>query len=503
MDTLDVSIRGRERRDRGVRFLEDATLNNPAESTRQESGEFSPTSDARDRRYFVLDTNVLLHNPNSLFKFAEHEVVIPLTVIEELDRFKKNNDETGRNARQAIRSLDELRAKGRLFEGVQWNEDGGIVRVHRCDRNGDFALDLDVADNRILGVAHELFETGRRTTFITKDINARVKCDALGIECEDYGADRVNTDWLYTGFVQMSVPGSLIDELYDERQVHVSRLEMYPAETTDGRQFAKLEFLPNQFVVLNDEADESHTGLGRLLADTGHIIPVTGPRKPVYGVMARNVQQKIALDLLLDDDVKLVTMIGPAGTGKTLLALAAGMHKVIKEERYDKMLTARPIMPLGRDIGYLPGDKDEKLAMWMQPIFDNLAYLLSTRGSHLNDAESRTPEQRLDELLAGGRVVLEPITYIRGRSIPHQFMIVDEAQNLSPHEARTIVSRVGEGTKIILSGDIGQIDSPYLDSSSNGLTHVIESMKSHPIAGHVTLDRTERSELASIAAELL
>ena len=208
-------------------------------------------------------------------------------------------------------------------------------------------------------------------------------------------------------------------------------------------------------------------------------------------------------ELLLDDDVKIVTLTGPAGTGKTLLALAAGLHKTLKEERFDKLLTARPIMPLGRDIGYLPGDKDEKLSMWMQPIFDNLSYLLSTRGSQFNDADSRTAEQRLDQLLATGRVVLEPITYIRGRSIPHQFIIVDEAQNLSPHEVRTIVSRVGEGTKIVLCGDIGQIDSPYLDASSNGLSHVIERMKRHPIAGHVTLERTERSELASIAAELL
>jgi PhoH-like ATPase len=301
----------------------------------------------------------------------------------------------------------------------------------------------------------------------------------------------------------MVVPGSVIDELYDERQVHVSRIEMHSATTPDGTIVDKPSLHPNQYVVLVDEADESHTGIARLLSDTGHVIPVTGPRKPVQGVMARNLQQKMALDLLLDDDVKLLTMIGPAGSGKTLLALAAGLQKTIKEERYDKMLTARPIMPLGRDIGYLPGDKDEKLSMWMQPIFDNLAYLLSTRGSQFNDADSRTAEQRLDQLLATGRVVLEPITYIRGRSIPHQFIIVDEAQNLSPHEVRTIVSRVGEGTKIVLCGDIGQIDSPYLDASSNGLSHVIESMKAHPIAGHVTLDRTERSELASIAAELL
>jgi PhoH-like ATPase len=461
------------------------------------------TSSATARKHFVLDTNVLLHNPTSLFKFAEHEVVIPLTVIEELDRFKKNNDETGRNARQSIRSLDELRAKGRLQEGVTWNAEGGSVRILACDRERDISLDLAVADNRILGVAHELHESGLQTIFITKDINARVKCDALGIPCEDFGADRVDTDWLYTGWVQVTVPGSMIDELYDERQIQVSRLEAYPAEAPDGRQFARPEFLPNQYVVLNDDCDQSHTGLARLLADTGHLIPVTSSRKPIFGLMGRNVQQKMALDLLLDDDVRLVTMIGPAGTGKTLLALAAGLHKTIKEERYDKVLTARPIMPLGRDIGFLPGDKDEKLAMWMQPIFDNLSYLLSTRGSHNNDAESHSAEQRLEQLLGSGRVVLEPITYIRGRSIPHQFMIVDEAQNLSPHEAKTIISRVGEGTKIVLCGDIGQIDSPYLDGSSNGISHVIESMKGHRIAGHVTLDRTERSELASIAAEHL
>ncbi len=465
-------------------------------------GEVRKISD-RDRKRFVLDTNVLLHNPSSIFKFAEHEVVVPLTVIEELDRFKKNNDETGRNSRQVIRALDDLRSRGRLFEGVSWNDQGGSVRIHRCDRDRSFSLDLDIADNRILGVAHELHEAGLKTIFISKDINARVKCDALDIPAEDFEHDRVDADWLYTGWIQMTVPGGLIDDLYDERQVHAGRLEMHPATTPDGATIDHPTLLPNQFMMLVDESDPSHTGLARLLADTGHVIPVTGPRKPVQGIMARNLQQKMALDLLLDDDVKILTMIGPAGSGKTLLALAAGLQKVIKEERYDKMLTARPIMPLGRDIGYLPGDKDEKLAMWMQPIFDNLAYLLSTRGNQFNDAESRTAEQRLDQLLATGRVVLEPITYIRGRSIPHQFIIVDEAQNLSPHEVRTIVSRVGEGTKIVLCGDIGQIDSPYLDSSSNGLSHVIERMKSHPIAGHVTLDRTERSELASIAAELL
>ncbi|MFG0312987.1 MAG: PhoH family protein, partial [Phycisphaerales bacterium] len=215
------------------------------------------------------------------------------------------------------------------------------------------------------------------------------------------------------------------------------------------------------------------------------------------------VQQTMALDLLLDDEIKLVTLLGSAGTGKTLLAIAAGMCKVFQEERYDKLLVARPIMPMGRDIGYLPGDKDEKLGAWMQPIFDNLTYLMSTRGAPNQNAESRTTEQRIDKLVADGRLVLEPLTYIRGRSIPHQFMIVDEAQNLTPHEVKTIVSRIGEGTKLILTGDIGQIDHPYLDSSSNGLSYTVEKMRGLGIVGHITLQRSERSTLASLAAERL
>jgi PhoH-like ATPase len=469
------------------------------------AGEDAKTAaDEAGRKHFVLDTNVLLHNPNAIFKFEEHEVVIPLTVIEELDQFKKNNDETGRNARTVIRTLDKLRSQGPLFEGVVWNDQGGRIRIDRADTTLPFGLDFDKADNRILAVAHALHVRGRRTTFITKDINARVKGDALGIPAEDFEHDHVDTDWLYSGFVHMTVPGATIDDLYNERQLSLEALVGMPVRLANGSERAELDPIPNQFVVFQDTQDESHTGLGRILADTGHIIPVTGPRKPVYGVMARNLQQTMALDLLLDDEIKLLSLIGPAGTGKTLLALAAGLQKTLREERYDKLLTARPIMPLGRDIGYLPGDKDEKLSMWMQPVFDNLAYLLSTRGAHTReDADSKSAEQRVDQLMTTGKVVLEPLTYIRGRSLPHQFFVVDEAQNLSPHEVKTIVSRVGDGTKIVLCGDILQIDNPYLDSASNGLSHLIERMKGQRIAGHVTLTKTERSDLASLAAEVL
>ena len=481
---------------------------NAAQRPTSESGTHATTQGSTPgasatRKHFVLDTNVLLHNPNSLYKFEEHEVVIPLQVIEELDQFKKNNDETGRNARTVIRSLDKLRSIGRLFEGVVWNEQGGSIRIERCDRTTPFALDLDSADNRILGVAHRLHEAGNRTIFISKDINARVKCDALGIPSEDFEADRVDADWLYSGYATLQCPGETIDELYQERQLSMEQLDGLVFRTPEGMELKAHDLVANQFVALHDDADDSHTGLARVLADTGHLIPVVGPRKPVYGIMARNLQQTMALDLLLDDEVRLVSLIGPAGTGKTLMAIAAGLHKVFREERFDKLLVARPIMPLGRDIGYLPGDKDEKLSMWMQPIFDNVSYLLSTRSGGHNEAESRSTEQRMDQLMATGKLIMEPLTYIRGRSIPHQFMIVDEAQNLSPHEVKTIVSRVGEGTKIVLAGDIGQIDNPYLDAASNGLAHLIERMKGQRIAGHVTMSKTERSELASLAADML
>jgi PhoH-like ATPase len=454
---------------------------------------------------FVLDTNVLLHNPASIFMFDDNEVVIPFAVLEELDRLKKQNDDVGRNAREVIRHLDHLREKGHLAEGVKWNGHGGTVRIDFANDGRPPALQEDTPDHRIIGVAWKLKDQGKRAILITKDINVRIKSDALGITVEDFEAQKVDIDRLYAGHVTLTVPGEIIDSLYDEKQVELGRLTEYLVEPLPDGKTAAVNLYANQYVQLRDAMDESHTGLARRLADTDHLIPIHGPRKPVSGIMARNLQQTMALDLLLDDEIKLVTLLGSAGTGKTLLALAAGIAKVVTEQRYDKLLVARPIMPMGRDIGYLPGTKDEKLEAWMQPIFDNLSYLMSTRGSGLTGqhADSKTPEQRVKRVMDSGQVVLEPLTYIRGRSIPHQFMIVDEAQNLTPHEVKTIISRVGEGTKIVLTGDVGQIDNPYLDSSSNGLSFTVERLKGQPIVGHMTLAKSERSELASLAADKL
>jgi len=446
-------------------------------------------------KYFVLDTNVLLHNPSALFMFADNEVIIPFDVIEELDKFKANTDDLGRNARTVIRHLDHLRQAGNLAEGVSLGDSGGRLRVvlddnkHACPM-----LTANTADNRIICCAYALRQEGKRVVFITKDINARIKSDAMGLITEDFEAQKVDFERLYTGWRELPVPSTSIDQLFSQKQVKLEIPEPHA----------------NEFVLLKDQNDLSHTAIGRLRAD-GTLVPIRARRGPIFGIMPRNLQQTMALDLLLDDSVKLVSLIGAAGTGKTLLALAAGLVKTLNEEVYHKLLCARPIMPLGRDIGYLPGDKEQKLTAWMQPIFDNMSYLLSNRltaeagphPSHGSHASLSSVEQRIQQLIESGQVILEPLTYIRGRSIPNQFMIVDEAQNLTPHEVKTIASRVGDGTKLVLTGDATQIDNPYLDSSSNGLSYLVERLKGKPIVGHITLEKSERSELASLVTEEL
>jgi PhoH-like ATPase len=449
-------------------------------------------------KHFVLDTNVLLHNPNALFMFKDNHVVIPFPVIEELDQFKKGTDDLGRNAREVIRHLDRLRTQGNLTTGVDVPETGGSVTVLY---NESFTLvpglSQDSADNRILSSAIQLRQHGHRVVFITKDINCRIKSDALGIVTEDFEAQKVDFERLYTGWRELVIPGKLIDRLFADKQLDLE-LEL----GING-------INANEFVLLRDENDPGHTALSRFRLDVRCLAPVRQRRGPVFGIIPRNLQQTMALDLLLDDSVKLVSLIGNAGTGKTLLAIAAGLSKTLNENIYQKLLVARPIMPMGRDIGYLPGDKDQKLTAWMQPIFDNMGYLLSNRlsgdhnGSAQHQASLHSVEQRITQLIESGQVVLEPLTYIRGRSIPHQFMVVDEAQNLTPHEVKTIASRVGEGTKLVLTGDATQIDNPYLDSSSNGLSFLVERLKGKGLVGHITLAKSERSELASlVTAEL-
>ena len=435
------------------------------------------------RKTFVLDTNVLLHDPRALYSFGDNDVVIPIYCIEEIDQFKKELSERGRNARQVARNLDELRGKGKLAEGVPI-EGGGMVRVATATRTLQGALrPTDSADNYILGVATELRERdpSAPVIFVTKDVNLRVRADALGLYAEDYLAERIDIDELYSGTAGRAVLAADVDRLYAEGSL--------PAEP-DG-------LFPNQYVLLRDEATPAHTALGRWDATRRTFVLVKRLREGVWGIRPRNKEQHYALDLLLCDDIKLVTLVGMAGTGKTLLAIAAGLQRTVEDGSFHKLLVSRPIFPLGRDVGYLPGGLEEKLNPWMQPIYDNIELLMG-----LSKADKKEGRSYL-ELIDMGYIEVEPLTYIRGRSIPNQYMIVDEAQNLTPHEVKTIITRVGENTKIVLTGDAYQIDNPYVDSANNGLTYIVERFKHEPLAGHVTLVKGERSGLAELAANLL
>ncbi len=453
------------------------------------------------KKTYVLDTNVLLHSSLSMESFQDNDVVIPMAVIEELDKFKKNQDELGRNARSVIRRLDSLRTQGNLRQGVSLKSNhsqatGNLFVLTSAsfdlshvedELRNVFSADLgaDSPDNRILRVAFALHQQPERhVVFISKDINLRLKADALGLKVEDYERGKVDFDSLYRGFEVIDTNRNSIDRLYREKVAEPGNLRL----------------LNNQFVVFQNDDNGRHSAIARLHAD-GKLHLLDPGHPPVWNIMPRNKEQRMALDLLCDPELKLVTLVGGAGTGKTLLALAAALQSTLRENLYDRILVSRPIIPLGNDIGYLPGDKGTKLSSWMQPIFDNLQFLLQgeEKGGKRGSGSTLTPEG----LLHSHRVELEALTYIRGRSISRQFLIVDEAQNLTPHEIKTIVSRAGEDTKIVLTGDPYQIDNPYLDSSSNGLTCAAERMKGQLIHGHITLAKSERSELAALAAKLL
>ncbi len=436
------------------------------------------------RKTFVLDTNVLLHNSGAVTSFDDNKVVIPIEVLEELDRFKGRNDELGRNAREVTRTLDKVRRDGSLREGVPLTGGGELRIVMRSEVKEQIKdLDVGVTDNHILGVAYALSRCGERVVFISKDINARVKADALGLVTEDFLKQQVNFESFYSGWREILTPKEMIDEFYKTKSLSIDNLKLDDPLNA------------SEFVLLRDEINPKHTAVAKHDHGNGHVVSLTSDFSTVWNISPRSVEQRMAIELLLDDRIKMVTLVGRAGTGKTLLAVAAGLDRVIKEHHYEKLLVSRPIMPMGKDIGYLPGAKEEKLTHWMQPIFDNLKYLMG--------GKKRVVDTTADKLVDSGLVALEALTYIRGRSISGQFLVVDEAQNLTPHEIKTIVSRAGEDTKLVLTGDPYQIDNPYLDSASNGLVYAAERLRESPLVGHMVMTKSERSDLASLAAEHL
>ncbi len=489
----------------------------------------------RTNRIFILDTNVLLHDPNSIYEFQSVVVGIPFVVLEELDELKRAPGEKGRNARAIIRSLDELRSRGNLLDGVELNHNtkGAIFRVFPNPVKVDFSDKIHaLKDNLILESVKQLSEQSCHVTLVTKDINLRVKADVLKLDVEDYTKGKINSDDIYKGWTSIKVPSK------DLKTLTASKI--FPLLPKDE------ELFPNEYILLESENNPENNKLFRFLGgkECINVEPIT----IMNTFQARNIQQLMALDLLMDDKIQFITLLGSAGTGKTFLTLLAGLYKVALTKTYRKLLVTRPVVALGAALGFLPGDMQEKLHYWMQPVHDNLEFISSQlmrnnqlgivpehqnpyhskesseNGNHHSNhnnkhkkhkhpsrehhqqrpPNSHTPENYMvDQLQAKGILSLEAITYMRGRSIPEQFLFIDEVQNLTPHEVKTLVSRAGEGTKVILAGDPTQIDSPYLDFSSNGLTVTADKMKNYPICGTLFLEKSERSGLAQLAADVL
>ena len=433
---------------------------------------------------YILDTNVLLHDPNSLHNFKENCVLIPIEVIEEIDRFKRESTELGQNARSVSRTLDGLRALGRLSEGVPL-ANGGRLRIvfHERDQTGiSPALGNNSVDSRIVAQALAIQKAGKKvpTILVTKDINLRIKADAVGLPAEDYENDRVLIKDLYTGMVEKLVSAEAMTQFRANGELELNGSALY---------------FPNEYCTLIEETNPKRTALTKVDATGKKLVPIVDSREGVWGIKPRNREQHFAFDALLDDRVKLVTLMGKAGTGKTLMAMAAGLKRTVLDREFRRLVVARPTISMGKELGFLPGTLEEKLGPWMQPIHDTLELLGDLNMGH----ESR----RSPDLLRSGVIVVEALSYIRGRSIANQLMIIDEAQNLTPLEVKTIITRVGSGTKIVFTGDPYQIDNPYVDSSSNGFNYIVSRFREQAIAAHVELQKGERSELAELAANIL
>lgn len=434
-------------------------------------------------RKIVVDTNVILFDAMAINKFHGADVYIPFSVIEEIDRFKRDLGENGRNARHFSRLVDVLREKGSLASGVELESNKSYVYVV-----SDFhfkglpaEMNLSIPDHRILATAYSLMTQNNKhvVELVTKDINLRIKADVFGIDAKDYDPDNTLVEDMYKGVKEIDLDPAQIDSFYKDRGLEL------------GEEY---KLFANQYLIMKDRANPNHSGIGRFDQKAGRVVPLISPTESLWGIHPRNMEQSFAFDALLNDEILFVSLVGKAGTGKTLLALAAGLHKTLDEGRFQRLLVSRPIFPMGRDIGYLPGDVEQKLNPWMQPIFDNVEFLLGA---------DKKAAGRAQELINQGMLNIEPLTYIRGRSIPNQYLIVDESQNLTPHEIKTIVTRAGQGTKVVLTGDSYQIDNPYIDASNSGLTYSVERFKGQRISAHVSLTKGERSELAELAANIL
>jgi len=458
------------------------------------------------KKNFVFDTNILLDNPYAILGFEDNNVVIPITVLEELDKFKRDLNTVGRNAREAARLIDRYREKGNLSRGVPLGN-GGTLRVV-TDLGKEPPLPFPTlgktADSLILATALRLKKReDLPVIFVTRDINLRLRADAIGLRAVNYEVkDAVSIEEMYSGRTERKLASDAFEEFY-----HRGILEA-----------GDDALLPNQYVTFSDEQDPERVALGRYRASKNRFQSLRGDGEDLWGIRPRNTEQCFAIDLLLDESIQIATLTGKAGTGKTLLAIAAGLRKVVDEGAYSKLVVARPIMPFGRELGFLPGRIDDKLKPWMEPVFDNLELILSTRRKKLafRDREGfdhgkkgkknrkgagAIPDAR--QLVDTGVLDVQALTYIRGRSLPRQYLVIDEAQNLTSHEVKTIISRAGEGTKVVLTGDPYQIDNPFLDSATNGLCIVVERFKDEELAGHVSLFKGERSALAELASDRL
>ena len=438
------------------------------------------------KKVYVLDTNVLIYDPESLFKFEDNDVVIPIFVVEEVDKFKREQTDRGKNARAVCRHLDKLREGGSLRTGVTLPGGGTLsVKVPLSKPELYSAFDKESMDQAILQTALFVKQdlSDRKVVFVTMDTNLRVRSDSYGLDTETYEAPRVNVESVTGSILQLDVDPMDIDTLHSDKE---------GLDLTDFRaEYGLTEgIFENRSLILRSNKNPNQTGLARV--SKGRVRKLGLPKSPILGIRPKNVEQSFALDLLLDPSIHLVTLLGIAGSGKTLLAILAGLDFLLKG-KCERIIITRPVVPLGRDLGYLPGSMEEKMDPWMQPIYDNLSQILK---------EGKVTET-LEQLKEREAIKMEPLTYIRGRSLNNQFIIADEAQNMSLHEAKTLISRCGANTKIVLTGDPFQIDNPYVDSSTNGLSVVSHKFQGESLAGSVALMKGERSPLSELATKLL